>query len=66
MRTGVVEANLNSLNEQYKLGYIPELIERKTRGAEQQTLDATETSFYASEYDQLARDLRKRRVSPRS
>jgi predicted nucleotidyltransferase len=32
MRTGVVEANLNSLNEQYKLGYIPELIERKTRG----------------------------------
>ena len=57
MRTGVVEANLNSLNEQYKLGYIPELIERKTRGAEQQTLDATETSFYASEYDQLRKRL---------
>lgn len=57
MRTGVVEANLNSLNEQYKLSYIPELIERKTRGAEQQTLDATETLFYASEYDQLRKRL---------
>jgi predicted nucleotidyltransferase len=53
MRTGIVEANLKRLNEQYKLVYIPELMERKTRGAEHQTLDAAETSFYAGEYDQL-------------
>jgi uncharacterized protein len=57
MRTGIVEANLKRLNEQYKLVYIPELIERKTRGAEHQTLDAAETSFYASEYDQLRKRL---------
>jgi predicted nucleotidyltransferase len=57
MRTGVVEANLKRLNEQYKLVYIPELIDRKTRGAEHQTLDAAETSFYASKYDQLRKRL---------
>lgn len=57
MRTGVVEANLNSLNEQYRLAYIPELIERKTRGTEHQTLDSTETSFYASEFDRLCKIL---------
>jgi hypothetical protein len=57
MRTGIVEANLNILTEQYKLVYIPELIERKTRGAEHQTLDEAETSLYASEYDQLRKRL---------
>ena len=53
MRTGEVEANLNSLNEQYGLAYIPELIERKTRGTEHQSLDSTETSFYSAEFDRL-------------
>jgi hypothetical protein len=59
MRTGIVEANLKRLNEQYKLVYIPELMERKTRGAEHQTLDAAETSFYAGEYDQLRKRLQE-------
>jgi uncharacterized protein len=53
MRTGTVEANLNRLNEEYELPYIPELIERKTRGTERQTLEQAEVSFYASEYDRL-------------
>ena len=53
MRTGIVEANLNQLNEEYKLAYIPELVERKTRGTERQTLEQAEVSFYASEYDRL-------------
>jgi predicted nucleotidyltransferase len=53
MRTGVVEANLNQLNQEYKLDYIPELISRKTRGTERQTLDQAEVSFYAGEYDRL-------------
>jgi hypothetical protein len=48
---------LKRLNEQYKLVYIPELIDRKTRGTEHQTLDATETLFHASEYDQLRKRL---------
>jgi predicted nucleotidyltransferase len=53
MQTGVVEANLNRLNDEYGLPYIPELIERKTRGTEKQTLDSAETSFYAEEYERL-------------
>ena len=53
MRTGTVEANLNQLNEEYKLAYIPELIGRKTRGTERQTLEEAEVSFYGSEYDRL-------------
>jgi hypothetical protein len=48
-----VEANLNTLNEDYRLAYLPELIERKTRGTEHQSLDSVETSFYASEFDRL-------------
>ncbi len=44
MRTGEVEANLTRLNNEYRLPYIPELIERKTQGTEHQKLDSTETS----------------------
>jgi len=57
MRTGTVEANLNRLNEEYELPYIPELIERKTRGAERQTLEQAEVSFYENEYDLLRKRL---------
>jgi len=57
MRTGTVEANLNRLNEEYELAYIPELIERKTRGTERQTLEQAEVSFYENEYDLLRRRL---------
>jgi len=59
MRTGIVEANLIRLNdhEEHKLAYLPELIERKTRGTERQSLDSTEVSFYACEYDRLRKKL---------
>lgn len=57
MRTGTVEANLNRLNEEYELPYIPELIERKTRGTERQTLKQAEVSFYENEYDLLRKRL---------
>jgi predicted nucleotidyltransferase len=57
MRTGTVEANLNRLNEEYELPYIPELIERKTRGPERQTLEQAEVSFYENEYDLLRKRL---------
>lgn len=53
MKTGTVEANLNQLNEDYKLAYLPELIERKTRGTERQILEQSEVAFYANEYDRL-------------
>ena len=57
MRTRTVEANLNRLNEEYELPYIPELIERKTRGTERQTLEQAEVSFYENEYDPLRKRL---------
>jgi hypothetical protein len=57
MRTGIIEANLNRLNEEYELPYIPELIERKTRGTERQTLEKAEVSFYENEYDLLRKRL---------
>jgi uncharacterized protein len=57
MRTGIVEANLNRLNEEYELPYIPELIERKTRGTERQTLEQAEVSFYENEYNLLRKRL---------
>jgi len=62
MRTGAVEANLNRLNNEYSLAYIPELIERKTRGTENQRLDAAETTFYATEYDRLRKRLEEEAV----
>jgi predicted nucleotidyltransferase len=57
MRTGVVEANLPNLNQEYQLAYIPELIARKTGGPENQTLALSEISFYQEEYDRLRRQL---------
>lgn len=57
MRNGVVEANLVHLNEDHKLTYVSELIERKTRGSERQSLDSNELSFFALEYDRLTKKL---------
>lgn len=53
MRTGELEANLIQLNRQYELPYIPELIERKLSGAEQQTLQSNAMAFYEQEYHRL-------------
>jgi predicted nucleotidyltransferase len=58
MRTGEVEANLISLNEEAKLPYIDELVSRKVAGAEQSVLDDTDTTFYESEYKRLEMELR--------
>jgi hypothetical protein len=53
METAEVEANLVNLNEKFKLPYIPELIERKTKGREKQTLDNSDLDFYRDEYHRL-------------
>lgn len=53
MQTGEVEANLIRLNEIYRLSYLPELIERKTNGAEKGTLDQFDLDFHAKEYEHL-------------
>ena len=52
MRTGIVESNLVHLNEDFRLPYLPELIERKTHGREQQHIDAR-IVFFELEYLRL-------------
>lgn len=49
MRTGEVESNLVALNESARLSWIPELIERKTRG-ENTTITDADLGFYEAEY----------------
>lgn len=53
MRTGNIEANLVTLNQEFKLPYINELIARKVAGAEQGALETNDLSFYAAEFERL-------------
>ncbi len=53
MRTGVIEANLVTLNDQFRLSYIPELIEQKLSGAEKQKIKEADLEFHEGEYDRL-------------
>jgi predicted nucleotidyltransferase len=53
MRTGEVEANLVTLNESFKLPYVPDLIARKLTGPEQSVLDGDDVSLYEAEYLRL-------------
>jgi predicted nucleotidyltransferase len=57
MRTGEVEANLVTLNEQFRLPYIPELVARKLAGPEKSTLNDTDIAFHESEYQRLRGEL---------
>jgi predicted nucleotidyltransferase len=59
MQTGEVEANLPKLNEKFRLPYLPELIERKTGGAEKGILPNADLSFYQKEYECLVLKLEK-------
>ena len=52
MRTGEVQANLVTLNESFRLPYIAELIERKTKG-ENTALNEADIAFHESEYNRL-------------
>jgi predicted nucleotidyltransferase len=48
MRRGVIEANLVTLNESFKLPYLPDLISRKLAGPEQSTLNNADIAFHQS------------------
>lgn len=59
MRTGRVEANILRLNEEFRLPYIPELVEQKVRGYEKDELAAGHgLDFYSTEYKKLEEELR--------
>jgi predicted nucleotidyltransferase len=56
MRTGVIEANLLTLNEEFKLSYIQDLVARKLAGPENQAVGQlldSEIAFHEAEYQRL-------------
>jgi uncharacterized protein len=61
MRTGEVQANLKLLNEEFKLIYIPELIERKVGGTEKGRLERADLGFHQREYERLRSELEQAR-----
>src|SRR5579884_239310 len=57
MQTGVVEANLLTLNEKFRLPYIPDLVTRKLTGPEKSTLDDADLVFHEKQYERLRSQL---------
>jgi len=57
MRTGRIEANLITLNEDFRLPYVGELVSRKIHGAEKSRLEAPEVEFHQAEYERLMAQL---------
>src|SRR5436309_8380453 len=50
MRTAEVEANLLTLNDAFKMPYVPDLVARKVRGTEDATLTDADVTFHRAEY----------------
>jgi predicted nucleotidyltransferase len=57
MRTGKIEANLVTLNQEFRLPYIPDLVARKLVGPEKSTLKDADVTFHESEYQRLRSEL---------
>ena len=57
MRTGEVEANLVTLNEDLRLPYIADLVARKLAGPEKSALDDADVSFHQAEYERWRGEL---------
>jgi uncharacterized protein len=59
MRTGRIEANLLTLNQEFKLPYVEELVGRKLAGPEQSTLPDQDCGFHEAERMRLESVLRE-------
>jgi predicted nucleotidyltransferase len=57
MRTGTIEANLVTLNEEFRLPYVADLVPRKLAGPEKSTLDDADIPFHEAEYQRLRVEL---------
>jgi len=57
MRTGEVQANLLTLNEEFRLPYIADLVARKLAGPEKSRLEDANIAFHESEYQRLRIEL---------
>lgn len=57
MRTGVVEANLVTLNEEFQLPYIAALVDLKVNAGERHSLDSADLEFHRKEFERLRSEL---------
>jgi uncharacterized protein len=57
MQTGEIEANLVTLNQQFQLPYLPELITQKQTGKETEALGKIDLDFHEREYQRLCQCL---------
>src|SRR5205085_6311741 len=57
MRTGKVEANLVTLNQEFRLSYIGDLVARKLAGPEKSKLEDADIAFHEAEYQRLRAEL---------
>jgi predicted nucleotidyltransferase len=57
MRAGKVEANLVTLNEDFRLPYITDLVARKLAGPEESKLEDADIGFHEGEYQRLRGEL---------
>jgi predicted nucleotidyltransferase len=57
MRTGVIEANLVTLNETAKLPYLADLVQRKVAGVEKERLSDADLDYHRREYERLRGNL---------
>lgn len=57
MRTGMIEANLLTLNDEFRLPFLKDLIDRKLTGPEKSTVEDPDIDFHESEYQRLRREL---------
>jgi len=57
MRTGEVEANLLTLNEEARLPFISDLVARKVAGPEQSAINDADVNFHENQYQKLRIEL---------
>jgi uncharacterized protein len=57
MQTGEIEANLQRLNEKFRLPYLDDLIARKVEGGERTCLTNADLDFHEREYQRLTTEL---------
>ena len=57
MNTGKVEANLITLNQEFNLPYIQDLVDQKSSASEKTTLDTVDLQFHEREYQRLQGEL---------
>jgi uncharacterized protein len=57
MQTGEIEANLVTLNQQFQLPYLPDLIAQKQTGTETEALGKIDLDFHEREYQRLCQSL---------